>query len=95
MSNQIEGTVVSLTSSGSLVCDIDLEQLANVPRDESTSIKFAGHETFGLYEADHEQPEMTMVAKLNQQKQLEIEIVGLNLSDMLGIAVGESVSVHW
>ena len=77
------------------VADINQQQLDGAPRDESLSVQFGGHETFGLYENDHGQPESTMVAKINADSVIEIEIVGMSLSDMLGIGIGESVTVCW
>ena len=66
-----------------------------MPRDENTVVKFGGHETHGLFPNDHGQPDATMVAFLGKSGSLEIEIVGVSLSDMLGIKTGEKVSVTW
>ena len=93
--DQIEGQVDKLSPSGSLICDITESQLVNAPRDQSLTVNFAGHETFGLHAADHEEPTGTLVAKLNSFGFLEIEIVGISLSEMLGVSIGESVVVKW
>ena len=95
MSNRIEGSVSSIDATGKLITDIATDQLAGVPRDETVSIRFAGHETFGLYPVPHEQPETTMVASLGSSGFLEIEIVGMDLAGMLGIATGSPVEVTW
>ena len=95
MSNEIKGQVTSIDDSGRLISDISLEQVADVPRDESTVVKFGDHETVGLFPADHDQPASTMVASLGNSGFVEIEIVGINLSEMLGIKVGEPVTVKW
>lgn len=95
MSNRIEGSVASIDPSGKLITDISVGQLAEVPRDESVSIRFGGHETVGLYEVPHQQPETTMVASLGTGGFLEIEIVGMDLAGMLGIPQGATVEVIW
>ena len=91
----IEGHVASVNSQGDLVTDISIEQIAHVPRDESVRINFGGHETIGLYPDPHDQPIATMVAKLSDSGFLEIGIVGISLSEMLGINVGEPVKIEW
>lgn len=95
MANRIEGQVSSITESGALVTDIPVDQLTDVPRDENTAIKFGDHETFGLFPAEHGQPDATMVASLGSSGFLEIEIVGIPLAEMLGIRIGEKVQIVW
>lgn len=95
MSNQIEGLVASIGDNGDLITNISVEQVVNVPKDDSVRIKFDGHETMGIYPTDHEQPEATMVASLGSSGFLKIEIVGTNLSAMLGIKSGTPVVIDW
>ena len=95
MANKVEGTVASVTSEGGLITDISIESLAAAPRDENVKIVFGGHETFGLYPSDHDLPDANMVAMIGDSGFVEIEIVGVSLSAMLGIRAGESVSVTW
>jgi len=95
LSNLIEGHVASVNADGDLVTDISIEQIINVPRDESVRIIFGGHETIGLYPDPHDQPAATMVAKLSNSGFLEVGIVGISLSEMLGINVGEPVKIEW
>ncbi len=95
MANKITGAVASIGESGNLVTDISHEQVLEVPRDESVSIKFGDHETFGLFPTDHEEPDATMVASLGSSGFVEIEIVGIPLADMLGIRVDEKVVIKW
>lgn len=95
-SNQLEGQVQSCDESGNLITDISNEAVAGLLGDESVSVKFGGHETFGIFSADHGEPDGTLVASLgDKQACLQIEIVGLSLSEMLGIKAGVSVSVSW
>lgn len=93
MSTSIDGKIVEIGPTGTLITDIKNEQLSTVPHDETTSIKFDAHTTVGIFPADEEQPMGTLVARTGESGCLEIEIVGLNLSEMLGIKVGEAVSV--
>ena len=95
MSNKIDGKVASIGESGSLITDINNEQLSDTPQDESVTIKFGDHETIGIFAADHGQPDATMVATLGTSGFLEIEIVGISLSEMLGIKVETAVAVTW
>lgn len=95
LSNEIMGKVESVDESGRLVSDISNDQVADIPHNESLTVKFGGHATIGLYSPDHEHPTGTMFASLGNSGFVEIEIVGINLSEMLGIKVGESVSLKW
>ena len=92
---QIAGVVSELSPSGSLICDITESQLKDAPRDQSLTVTFGGHETIGLHPADHDEPMGTLVAKLNSSGFLEIEIVGVSVSEMLGIKSGETVTLKW
>ena len=95
LANLIEGSVSAIGESGNLITDISVEQLADTPKDENTIVKFGDHETLGIYETNHGQPDATMVASLGPNGFLEIEIVGISLSEMLGIKTGEKISVSW
>ena len=95
LANEIKGRVSSVDDSGRLVSDISIDQVADTPRDESTIVRFGDHETVGLHPAEHDQPPSTMVACLGKSGFIEIEIVGVSLSDMLGIKVGEPVTIKW
>ncbi len=95
MENYLDGTVASISQSGSLVTDIGNDQVADVPHDESVSIKFGGHETLGIYPTEHGQPDATLVASLGASGFVEIEIVGVSISDMLGLKPGIAVKIAW
>ena len=94
MSNKIEGSVEKIGESGNLVTGISIDQVADLPADDSVTIKFGGHETHGVHPTDHEHPIGTLVASRGQSGFLEIEIVGISIAEMLGIKVGESVVIH-
>ena len=95
VASTIEGTVASVNSAGDLVTDIDLARLADVPRDQSVSVSFGPHETVGIHEKDHGEPDSTLIAVLGDSGFLEIGIVGLNISEMLGVGVGAQITIKW
>ncbi|MFK7765769.1 MAG: SAM hydroxide adenosyltransferase [Mariniblastus sp.] len=95
MANRIEGRVDKIGETGCLVTDISVDQVADIPHDDTVTIKFGGHETIGIYPADHDQPAATLVASLGKSGFVEIEIVGISLSEMLGIKPKEAVAVCW
>ncbi|MEC9091653.1 MAG: adenosylmethionine-8-amino-7-oxononanoate aminotransferase [Planctomycetota bacterium] len=95
MANKIEGSIVSLSETGGLVTNITASQLNEVPRDESVSITIGGHQTVGIYPEDHGQPDSTLIAILPETEPLRVELVGISISEMLGLGVGESVTVAW
>lgn len=94
VSERIQGTVVSVTD-GRLITDITASQLENAPRDEQVSIRCDEHETAGIFGPDHDQPEATFIAVLGDADCLELQIVGHDASIMLGVRVGENVTVRW
>lgn len=95
MANRIEGTVSQISPSGGLITDISNKSLAHIPSDESTCVKFGDFETFGIFTQDHQQPDATMVAFIGQDGLLQIEIVGISLTEMLGVGIGEKVVIKW
>ncbi len=95
LSNQIDGLVSACDASGNLITDIPNDSVAGLVGDENVSIKFGAHETFGVHPADHGQPDATLVASLGSEGFVQIEIVGIPLSEMLGIKPGVSVAVAW
>ncbi len=95
MAKSIKGKVIEIGPQGSLRTNITQQQLAGIPRDETTRVRFGDHETFGIFPADHGQPDSTLVAIIGNSDCLEIEIVGVSLSQMLGIKLNEDVSVEW
>jgi len=94
-SGKIEGTVVSIDESGNLVSDITAAQLEGTPRGEQVSVTCDEHVTLGIFDADHQQPEMTLIALIGESGSLELSIVGDSAKIMLGIAVGEKVLLQW
>ena len=95
MPRSIEGKVVSIGEGGNLVTDIPCAALAEAPRDSAVSIRCDEHETVGLFTPGHSEPEMSFLAMLGDSGFLELTIVGDSAKIMLGVRVGERVSVQW
>lgn len=86
---------MAISPRGNLITDITAEQLQRAPTDERVRIICDEHETQGIFTNGHNEPEATFLALVGEQGALELEIVGLSASDMLGIRVGEKVVVEW
>lgn len=95
MPRSIEGKVVSISDGGNLVTDIPCAALSEAPRDSAVTIRCDEHETVGLFTAGHNEPEMSFLALLGDGGFLELTIVGDSAKIMLGVSVGERVSVQW
>jgi S-adenosylmethionine hydrolase len=95
LAGKLQGEVVSVRDSGNIVTSITSEQLSEVPTDESVIIRCDGHTTAGIFPADHDQPEMTFLAVLGSDDQLELILVGDSAHKFLGIRVGANVTVKW
>lgn len=95
MPGKIEGTIVSFSSDGNLVSDIPNATLDAAPRNESVIIACDDHETMGLYEPTHGQPDMTLLAILGTSGFLELTIVADSAKIMLGVKRGTPIVVKW
>ncbi|MEX0586848.1 MAG: SAM hydroxide adenosyltransferase, partial [Pirellulales bacterium] len=71
------------------------ERLADAPRDESVTIHCDEHETHGIFKSYGDQPPMTLIALVGSSGCLELAIVDDSAAAMLGVAVGERVTVTW
>jgi len=91
----VTGTVESIGVKGQLVTDITNDAISAAGQDDAVTVKFAEHETIGVYPQDHGQPDATLVASHGGSGCLEIEIVGISISEMLGIKAGVPVSVNF
>lgn len=95
MAGTIRGTVASIDPDGNLVTDITAERLADTPTDERVAVHCEGHQTSGIFTPDHSEPDSTLLAQIGNSGNLEISIVGISISEMLGIRVGAEVVVKW
>lgn len=95
MAGKLQGEVVSVRASGDIVTSIYADQLAEAPRDERVSIHCDGHVTAGIFAAEHSEPELTFLAVLNHDGQLELSLVGDSAAKFLGIRPGAVVIVKW
>jgi S-adenosylmethionine hydrolase len=92
---KIEGKVVSYNEAGNLVTDIPVDRLRTAPRDPSVTVTCDEHQTVGLFTPDHKEPEMTLLALLADSGNLELVIVGDSAKIMLGVKIGQAVTVQW
>jgi len=92
---KVTGSVESFDSFGNVITDISESMLDGCPKDESVKICCDDHETFGIFETYADQPEMTLIALVGSNGKLELAIVNENAKAMLGVAVGEPVTVSW
>jgi S-adenosylmethionine hydrolase len=92
---RIEGCVSSIDSFGNLITNISAEALSGVPTGEQVRIVCGDHETFGIFRAYADQPEMTLIALVGSGDMLELAIVGDSAATMLGERVGAPVTVTW
>jgi len=92
---KVEGKVVAVTAQGNLVTDLTEEKLQGAPHDERLSVACDEHVTAGIFPPEHSQPAMTFLALLPTGEALELAIVGESAAAMLGIRVGERVTVSW
>ena len=95
MAGQIEGTVVSISDEGIAITDISVDQLADVPTDDSVAIQCEGHTTQQIFPVEHGQAEMTLIAAQGKSGFLEISLVGDSVATFLGIKTGSDVKVTW
>ena len=95
VANRIAGEIVAVDSFGNLVTNITREMLADVPTDETVSIRCDDHETRNIFATYADQPPMTLVAVIGSNDQLELAIVNDNAKIMLGVGVGAPVEVVW
>ena len=95
MSGQLTGKVIAYGESGNLVTDIANDRLATVPRGAEVTVTCDEHQTVGIYPADHPEEPCTLLAILGSSGCLELTIVGDSAKVMLGVRVGEAVTVEW
>ena len=95
MGGKLQGKVISVRDSGDIVTSLTRDQLAAAPTDESVTVLCAGHKTAGIFPADHSEPEMTFLAVLGDDDQLELLLVGDSAYKFLGIREGAAVTVKW
>lgn len=95
MAEKIEGRIASVSAHGNLISDISADQLAEVPHDQSVTVRCDEHETHGIFSSDHGEPQMTLLALVGNSGNLELEIAGDSAQIMLGISLGEKIVVTW
>ena len=92
---RIVGKVASVSPSGDLVTDISVDQLSGAPRDETAMVTCDGHETRGIFDMDHGEPELTLIAVVNDEGVLQLSLVGESAQAFFGIQTGQEVVIRW
>lgn len=96
VTGRIQGKIVEVTAQGDLVTDLLAGQLEGVGRGPETKVTVDDeHETFGIFDSDHKQPPMTLVAVLEPSGALRLHLVDDSAAVMLGVRVGAHVEVSW
>lgn len=96
MSGRIQGKIVEITAQGDLVTDLLAGQLEGIVRGPETKVTVdEEHETFGIFDSNHDQPAMTLVAILEPSGSLRLHLVSDSAAMMLGVRVGAPVEVSW
>ncbi len=96
VTSKIRGTVVQVNSDGDLITDIGEEQLTGVGRTTETKIIVDDeHETYGLFDSNHQQPSMTLIAIVDPKQTLRLHLVSDSAAMMLGVTTGAKVEVRW
>ena len=95
MANKIEGKIVSVDSFGNLVTNIAEADLAQISDRAQAQIRCDEHETLGIFATYADQPPMTLIALVGSAGQLELAIVEESAKMMLGVGVGDKVTVTW
>ena len=93
--NHVNGQVTALNEAGDLLTDIAVSSCATAPNPLEVKIRIGPHETLGIHPATHNEPEGTLIAIASDEGLLNISITGMNISEMLGIPVGQKVTVSW
>ena len=92
---KIQGEVISVDSFGNLLTNITAEMLSPIPNPEQVTIRCDEHETVGIWRAYSDQPPMTLMALVGSGGKLELAIVDDSAKIMLGVRVGEKVTLNW
>ncbi|MFY8201126.1 MAG: adenosylmethionine-8-amino-7-oxononanoate aminotransferase [Pirellula staleyi] len=96
MANRIQGTVVEVNGAGDLITDIVEEKWVGIKRTFETKIVVDDeHETFGLFDSNHQQPPMTLIAIVESNRPLRLHLVADSASAMLGVSKGAKVEILW
>jgi S-adenosylmethionine hydrolase len=100
MTGRVQGKVVSIHPSGDLITDITKSQLSGLPqgdvrKTEAVRVVVDEHETIGIFDEQHGQPAMTLIAILGSDEILRLHLVSDNAAKMLGVRGGSHVEVAW
>ena len=92
---RIEGEVLDIDSFGNLITNIEAELLGEVPANCQVRVELDEHKTEGIYSTYADRPSQALIALVGSSGRLELAVVGDNAAAMLGVRVGESVTIIW
>jgi len=92
---RIVGSVISVDSFGNLISNIDLRVLADVNDLASVAVTCGGKTTDGIVETYGRRAPDSLIALLGSSGKLEVAIVGGSAAQLLGAAIGDTVTVVW
>lgn len=96
MSRRIQGKVTEVSANGDLVTDIVPSVWKEIPRSTETRVLVDDeHETIGIFEKDHQQPSMTLIAIADGDEPLRLHLVDDSATMMLGVRAGAAVEIRW
>jgi S-adenosylmethionine hydrolase len=93
VTRKILGRVASINEQGDLVSDIANAAIESLVGQANVEVRFGEHFTQGVHPLEHGEPDQTLIAVLGRSGCLEIGIVGVNVHEMLGIDVGQSIEI--
>lgn len=94
MAAKISGSVVEISPAGDLITDLTADRLVGISHSETTKIVVDDEfETYGIYDVGHDQPDMTLIAILEDGHPLRLHLVNDSASMMLGVKAGAKVQI--
>jgi S-adenosylmethionine hydrolase len=90
---ELQGRITQISGSGDLVSDIPNSAVADLAGVADVRVDIGDHFTLGIFAAEHQEPESTLIAVLGKSGFVEVGIVGMNAAEMLGIRAGESIRI--
>lgn len=91
----IQGTIISFDSFGNLITDITAQTLFEASAKNPMSIHCGHHEIQNLVKTYGTQPPGSLVALIGSSHFLELAVVNGNAAHVLGVDVGEKITVTW
>jgi S-adenosylmethionine hydrolase len=92
---RLVGSVVEISPTGDLITDLGYDEIVSMGHNgETRVIVDEEFETLGIFDADHKQPDMTLIAVLETGQPLRLSLVSDSASMMLGVKKGARVEIR-